>query len=170
MTTTTAAATSQDPETRVRELTAQVDRLEKELEQARAAPLRRRLPDTRQSVTHAFRIGPKRRGYLTVGLYEDGRPAELFIKMAKQGTPVRGLLDTVGILTSLLLQHGIPLERLVEKLSHTRFNPCGFTNNPDIRIAKSPIDYIFRWLGQHFVEAQEDDLGKECLPPHEEPE
>ncbi len=113
-------------------------------------PRRERLPDTRQSITHKFNISGHE-GYLNVGLYPDGRPGELFITMAKEGSTVGGLMDSFGTAISLSLQYGVPLEVLVNKFSHTRFEPMGHTTNPDIRIAKSMVDYIFRWLGITFL-------------------
>jgi ribonucleoside-diphosphate reductase alpha chain len=115
-----------------------------------ARPRRERLPDTRQSVTHKFSIGGHE-GYVNVGLYPDGRPGELFITMAKEGSTVGGLMDAFGTAISLSLQYGVPLEVLVNKFSHTRFEPMGYTTNPDIRIATSIVDYIFRWLGLTFL-------------------
>ncbi len=117
---------------------------------------RERLPDTRHSVTHKFSIAGHE-GYLNVGLYPDGRPGELFITMAKEGSTVGGLMDAFGTAISLSLQYGVPLEVLVNKFSHTRFEPMGYTTNPDIRIAKSIVDYIFRWLGQQFLPQQPTD-------------
>ena len=113
-------------------------------------PRRERLPDTRQSITHKFSVGGHE-GYINVGLYPDGRPGELFITMAKEGSTVGGLMDSFGTAISLSLQYGVPLEVLVNKFSHTRFEPMGYTTNPDIRIAKSVVDYIFRWLGITFM-------------------
>ncbi len=116
----------------------------------KAAPRRERLPDTRQSLTHKFDVSGHE-GYLTVGLYDDGRPGEVFITMAKEGSTVGGLMDCFGTAISMSLQYGVPLEVLVNKFSHTRFEPMGFTKNPDIRIAKSLVDYIFRFLGIMFL-------------------
>ncbi|MCA9150248.1 MAG: vitamin B12-dependent ribonucleotide reductase [Planctomycetales bacterium] len=113
-------------------------------------PRRERLPDTRQSVTHKFNVSGHE-GYITVGLYDDGRPGELFITMAKEGSTIGGLMDSFGTAVSMSLQYGVPLEVLVNKFSHTRFEPMGYTTNPDIRIAKSLVDYIFRWLGLSFI-------------------
>ncbi len=113
-------------------------------------PRRERLPDTRQSITHKFNIAGHE-GYLNVGLYPDGRPGELFITMAKEGSTVGGLMDSFGTAISMSLQYGVPLEVLVNKFSHTRFEPMGNTTNPDIRIAKSMVDYIFRWMGITFL-------------------
>ena len=133
-------------EDRVRELEAEVSRLR---EQA-GKPLRRRLPDTRKSITHKFDIAGHE-GYLTVGLFDNGQPGELFITMAKEGSTIGGLMDGIGTLTSLALQYGVPLEALVRKFAHVRFEPSGFTKNPDIRNAASIIDYVFRWLAVQFV-------------------
>jgi ribonucleoside-diphosphate reductase alpha chain len=116
----------------------------------KAVPRRERLPDTRQSITHKFSVAGHE-GYITVGLYEGGRPGEVFISMAKEGSTVGGLMDCFGIAISMALQYGVPLEVLVNKFSHTRFEPMGYTTNPEIRIAKSLVDYIFRWLGIHFL-------------------
>ena len=113
-------------------------------------PRRERLPDTRHSITHKFSVSGHE-GYITVGLFEDGRPGELFITMAKEGSTIGGLMDAFGTAISMSLQYGVPLEDYVRKFSHMRFEPQGFTKNPDIRIAKSLIDYIFRWLGIQFL-------------------
>ena len=113
-------------------------------------PRRERLPDTRQSITHKFSVN-NHEGYITVGLFEDGRPGELFITMAKEGSTVGGLMNAFGTAVSMSLQYGVPLEDYVRKFTHMRFEPQGFTKNPDIRIAKSLIDYIFRWLGIEFL-------------------
>ena len=150
------------------ELTQQIEDLQKQLREARAAPVRQRLPATRASVTHEFTIGKEDKGYVTVGSYEDGRPGEVFIKMAKEGSTIGGLMGTIGIITSVSLQYGVPLETLVNKLAHTRFDPSGFTGNPGIPIAKSPVDYIFRWLGQQFGERVEVNLAESHLPPLDE--
>ncbi|MCA9232103.1 MAG: vitamin B12-dependent ribonucleotide reductase [Planctomycetales bacterium] len=123
-------------------------------------PRRERLPDTRQSITHKFSI-TGHEGYITVGLFEDGRPGELFITMAKEGSTIGGLMDAFGTAVSMSLQYGVPLEDYVRKFSHMRFEPQGYTKNPDIRIAKSVIDYIFRWLGITFLPGyKEANLGK----------
>jgi len=113
-------------------------------------PLRRRMPPTRHSITHKFSVGGHE-GYLTVGLYEDGSPGELFITMAKEGSTIGGLMDSLGTCVSLCLQYGVPLRALVDKFAHTRFEPSGFTSNPNIPIASSLTDYIFRWLGHTFL-------------------
>jgi ribonucleoside-diphosphate reductase alpha chain len=111
---------------------------------------RRRLPDERRSITHKFSIGGHE-GYMTVGMYDDGTPGELFITMAKEGSVVSGLMDSFATAISMALQYGVPLRVLCEKFSHTRFEPSGFTGNPDIPIAKSITDYIFRWLALKFL-------------------
>lgn len=126
------------------------DKAKKDKETA-ARPRRDRLPDTRQSLTHKFSVGGHE-GYLNVGLYPDGRPGELFLTMAKEGSTVGGLMDCFGTAISICLQYGVPLEVLVNKFSHTRFEPMGQTTNPDVRIAKSVVDYIFRWLGMTFLD------------------
>jgi ribonucleoside-diphosphate reductase alpha chain len=112
--------------------------------------VRRRLPDERKALTHKFSIGGHE-GYLTVGMYEDGQPGELFCVMAKEGSVVSGLMDSFATAISLSLQYGVPLKVLVDKFSHTRFEPSGFTGNPQIPIAKSITDYIFRWLALKFL-------------------
>jgi len=113
-------------------------------------PVRRRLPADRTATCHKFDIAGHE-GYIHVGFFEDGTPGEIFIKMAKEGSTISGLMDTVGVLTSMALQYGVPLEVLVSKFSHVRFEPSGFTKNPDIPMAKSLIDYIFRFLGTRFL-------------------
>lgn len=118
-------------------------------------PRRERLPDTRQSVTHKFTIAGHE-GYLCVGLYPDGRPGEIFITMAKEGSTIGGIMDSFGTALSIALQYGVPLEVLVNKFSHTRFEPMGHTSNKDIRIAKSVVDYIARWLGLTFMSGHHD--------------
>jgi len=115
---------------------------------------RRRLPDERQSITHKFSVGGHE-GYITVGMYGDGQPGEIFITMAKEGSTISGLMDTIATMTSMALQYGVPLSVLVNKFSHMRFEPSGFTNNKEIPIAKSAIDYVFRWLALKFLPADE---------------
>ena len=107
-------------------------------------------PTLGKSITHKFNVAGHE-GYITVGLYADGRPGELFITMAKEGSTIGGLMDAFGTAVSMSLQYGVPLEVYVNKFSHTRFEPMGHTKNPDIRIAKSLVDYIFRWLGITFL-------------------
>jgi ribonucleoside-diphosphate reductase alpha chain len=123
-------------------------------------PQRRKLSDERLARTHKFSIAGHE-GYLTTGLYEDGTPGEIFLRMAKEGSTVSGLMDTVATMTSIALQYGVPLEALVNKFSHTRFEPAGFTNNSEIPIAKSVMDYVFRYLGNRYlspsIEAPVDD-------------
>jgi ribonucleoside-diphosphate reductase alpha chain len=116
-------------------------------------PLRRKLPSERQALTHRFEVGGHE-GYITVGLYEDGTPGEIFVKMAKEGSTVSGLTDSFAIAVSFALQYGVPLDFLVNKFAHMRFEPQGFTRNPEIPIAKSIVDYIFRWLGSRFLSAE----------------
>ena len=113
-------------------------------------PVRRRLPATRKSITHKFAVG-NHEGYITVGLFEDGTPGELFITMAKEGSTIGGLMDVIGTQTSMALQYGVPLEALVNKFTHMRFEPSGWTGNPDIPHAKSIVDYIFRFLAIEFI-------------------
>jgi ribonucleoside-diphosphate reductase alpha chain len=124
----------------------------KQVEQL-AAPgaIRKKLPVERASITHKFAIG-EHEGYLTVGMYEDGTPGELFVTMAKEGSVVSGLVDSFATVVSLALQYGVPLQVLVDKLSHMRFEPSGFTGNPALPIAKSIVDYIFRWLSLKFIQ------------------
>jgi ribonucleoside-diphosphate reductase alpha chain len=121
---------------------------------AEAKPARRRLPDEREAITHKFSIAGHE-GYLTVGKYEDGSPGELFVVMSKEGSVVSGLLDGFATAVSLALQYGVPLKVLIDKFSHSRYEPSGFTTNPRIRIAKSITDYIFRWLALKFLPADE---------------
>ena len=111
---------------------------------------RHKLPDERQAVTHKFAVG-QHEGYLTVGLYENGQPGEIFITMAKEGSTVSGLMDSFATAVSLALQYGVPLKVLCDKFSHTRFEPSGWTPNPEIRYAKSVMDYIFRWMAFKFL-------------------
>ncbi len=133
-------------EARIKELEAEVA----ELTTQAGKPLRRRLSDTRTAITHKFDIAGHE-GYLTVGLFESGQPGELFITMAKEGSTIGGLMDGIGTLTSLALQYGVPLEALVRKFAHVRFEPSGFTKNPEIRNAASITDYVFRWMAVQFV-------------------
>jgi ribonucleoside-diphosphate reductase alpha chain len=113
-------------------------------------PTRRRLPADRAAICHKFDIAGHE-GYIHVGFFEDGTPGEIFIKMAKEGSTISGLMDTIATLSSLALQYGVPLEALVGKFSHVRFEPSGFTKNPEIPMAKSLTDYIFRFLGSRFL-------------------
>jgi ribonucleoside-diphosphate reductase alpha chain len=125
-------------------------------------PVRRRLGQDCRSLRHKFDIAGHE-GYIHVGQYDDGTPGEIFIKIAKEGSTISGLMDTIGILASMALQYGVPLEVLVSKFSHVRFEPSGFTKNPEIPIAKSLIDYIFRFLGTRFLNPeQRTDVGLEA--------
>jgi ribonucleoside-diphosphate reductase alpha chain len=116
-------------------------------------PIRRKLPDERRSVTHKFSIGGHE-GYITVGMYDDGSPGEIFITMAKEGSTISGLMDAFATAVSFSLQYGVPLKFLVDKFSHVRFEPSGWTGNQQIPYAKSIMDYIFRWLGAKFLSAE----------------
>jgi len=118
--------------------------------------VRRRLPDERKSITHKFDI-QGHEGYLTVGMFEDGQPGELFVTMAKEGSTISGLMDAFATQTSYALQFGVPLKFMVDKFSHMRFEPSGFTKNKEIPIAKSIVDYIFRWMASHFMPVEEQD-------------
>jgi ribonucleoside-diphosphate reductase alpha chain len=135
----------------LKDLQTEVEKLRIEAGQ----PLRRRLPDTREAMTHKFDIAGHE-GYLTVGLFENGLPGELFITMAKEGSTIGGLMDCIGTLTSLALQYGVPMEALLKKFAHQRFEPSGFTKNPEIRNAASIIDYVFRWLALQFIPGYRD--------------
>ena len=148
---------------RILELEQELATLRSRLDQ----PVRHRMPDTRNSMTHRFEIAGHE-GYITVGLYEDGQPGELFITMSKEGSTIGGLMDTVGTLTSIALQYGVPLESLVKKFAYQRFEPSGFTKNPDIHHATSITDYVFRWLACQFIkgykEATSPNRGQPDLP------
>jgi ribonucleoside-diphosphate reductase alpha chain len=115
-----------------------------------AQPVRRKLPDERQAITHKFDIAGHE-GYITVGLFEDGMPGEIFLVMAKEGSTISGFADAFAQAISYALQYGVPLQDLVDKFSHVRFEPSGMTRNPDVRFAKSIVDYIFRWLAAKFL-------------------
>src|SRR5690242_15973987 len=119
--------------------------------------VRHKLQEERASITHKFNVGGHE-GYITVGLYPDGEPGELFITMAKEGSTVSGLMDSFALAVSIALQHGVPLKLFCEKFSHTRFEPSGWTNNPEIGFAKSIMDYIFRWLQLRFLTGQQQML------------
>jgi ribonucleoside-diphosphate reductase alpha chain len=116
--------------------------------------VRKKLPDERRALTHKFSVGDHE-GYITVGLYENGQPGEIFLTMAKEGSTISGLMDAFATAISIALQYGVPLNTLVDKFSHTRFEPSGFTKNPEIPIAKSVTDYIFRWLASRFLSHEE---------------
>jgi ribonucleoside-diphosphate reductase alpha chain len=124
-----------------------------------AAPQRRRLPDDRTEIGRKFRVGDYE-GYIHVGLYEDGTAGDIFVDIAKEGTTLAGLMNSFMISVSLGLQYGVPLEVYVSKFAHMRFEPSGNTNDPDIRVAKSIVDYIFRWMGKKFLNAdQQEEIG-----------
>jgi ribonucleoside-diphosphate reductase alpha chain len=140
-------------DTRLKELEAEVAHLHDEA----GKPLRRRLSDTRTAVTHKFDIAGHE-GYLTVGLFDDRQPGELFITMAKEGSTIGGLMDSIGTLTSMALQYGVPLEALIRKFAHQRFEPSGFTKNPEIRNAASITDYVFRWMAFQFITGYRENI------------
>jgi ribonucleoside-diphosphate reductase alpha chain len=119
-------------------------------------PARRKLPDERKAITHKFSIAGHE-GYITVGMYEDGKPGEIFLVMAKEGSTISGLMDAFATSISMALQYGVPLEALVEKFSHVRFEPSGFTKNSEIPYAKSITDYIFRWLASKFLPVEHQE-------------
>jgi ribonucleoside-diphosphate reductase alpha chain len=146
-----ATAEPEELQKRILELEDEIAMLRSRLDQ----PIRHRMPDTRVSLTHRFEIAGHE-GYITVGLYEDGQPGELFITMSKEGSTIGGLMDTVGTLTSIALQYGVPLESLVKKFAYQRFEPSGFTKNPDIRNATSITDYVFRYLGCQFIKGYKE--------------
>jgi ribonucleoside-diphosphate reductase alpha chain len=136
-------------------------------------PARRKLPDERHAITHKFQIAGHE-GYITVGMYEDGKPGEIFLVMAKEGSTISGLMDAFATSISMALQYGVPLEALVEKFSHVRFEPSGFTKNPEIPYAKSITDYIFRWLASKFLSAERQEAvgvqhSETSLRPHSGP-
>jgi ribonucleoside-diphosphate reductase alpha chain len=141
-----AAAATGELEKRLKELETEIARLKEKV----GKPQRRRLAETRMAVNHKFNIAGHE-GYLNVGLFEDGQPGELFITMAKEGSTIGGLMDSIAALTSIALQYGVPLETLVKKFSHQRFEPFGLTKNPEIRNASSITDYVFRWLALQFI-------------------
>jgi ribonucleoside-diphosphate reductase alpha chain len=145
---------------RILELEEELTMLRRQLDQ----PVRHRMPDTRTSLTHKFEIAGHE-GYITVGLYEDEQPGELFITMSKEGSTIGGLMDTVGTLTSIALQYGVPLESLVKKFAYQRFEPSGFTKNPDIRHATSITDYVFRWLACQFIKGYKEATAPNRAQP-----
>jgi ribonucleoside-diphosphate reductase alpha chain len=115
---------------------------------------RHRLPDERAGITHHFSIAGHE-GYLTVGLYPNGQPGEIFIRMAKEGSTIAGLMECFGTVVSVSLQHGVPLKVLCDKLSHTRFEPSGWTGNEELGYAKSIMDYLFRWMELRFLSGKQ---------------
>jgi ribonucleoside-diphosphate reductase alpha chain len=164
------AAGRENASEQAKTLEARIAELETELGSLRESarhPIRRRLPDTRMAVNHKFDVAGHE-GYLTVGLFDNAQPGELFVTMAKEGSTIGGLMDSVGALTSMSLQYGVPLEALVKKFAHQRFEPSGFTRNPDIRQASSIIDYVFRWMACQFIpgyrEANSPNAGQAELP------
>ncbi len=136
-------------------------------ESKEARALRHKLPDERRSITHKFDIAGHE-GYITAGMYEDGQPGEIFITMSKEGSTISGLMDSFATAISMALQYGVPLRVLVDKFSHMRFEPSGFTKNPDIPMAKSIMDYIFRWLASKFLDGDaQQEVG---LVKHDSPD
>src|SRR5262249_18001763 len=125
--------------------------------------VRHKLQEERASITHKFKVGDHE-GYVTVGLYPNGDPGELFMKMAKEGSTVSGLMDSFALAVSLALQYGVPLKTFCEKFAHTRFEPSGWSGNPDIGYAKSIMDYIFRWLQLRFLTGQQQMLFENFRP------
>jgi ribonucleoside-diphosphate reductase alpha chain len=120
-------------------------------------PSRRRLPDERRAITHHFSIAGHE-GYLKVGVYDDGSPGEIFVRMAKQGSTISGLMDSFATVVSLALQHGVPLDVLCAKFSHTRFEPSGWSGNSKIGYASSLMDYLFRWMELKFLKKEQGEL------------
>jgi ribonucleoside-diphosphate reductase alpha chain len=141
--------------------------VEKIIERIVERPLRRRLPDTRHAITHKFDVAGHE-GYITAGLYTDGQPGEVFITMAKEGSTIGGLMDAIATLVSVSLQYGVPVESLVRKFEHVRFEPSGMTRNPEIPMAKSLVDYIFRWLAMEFVPGYRANNSPQRSPKPEE--
>jgi ribonucleoside-diphosphate reductase alpha chain len=163
-----AVAIYRDGSKRAQPLSSSQGKAEKEEQGPKAVdekvvfrPMRRKLPDERQSVTHKFAVGGHE-GYITVGLYDDGTPGEIFIRMAKEGSTISGLMDSFATAVSMTLQYGVPLQVLVDKFQHVRFEPSGWTGNPEIPYAKSIMDYIFRWLGAKFIspEYKQTEVGE----------
>src|SRR5438046_3140712 len=143
-----------DGSKRTQPLNTSRDKTAAEIAQAAAslvtAPVRRKLPDERHAITHKFDIAGHE-GYITVGLFEHGQPGEIFLVMAKEGSTISGFADAFAQAISYALRYGVPLQVLVDKFSHVRFEPSGMTRNPEIRFAKSIVDYIFRWLASKFL-------------------
>src|SRR5690606_28254556 len=136
---------------------------------AAAQPVRRRLPDERQSITHKFDIAGHE-GYITVGMFEDGSPGEIFLVMAKEGSTISGFADAFAQAISYALQYGVPLQVLVDKFSHARFEPSGMTRNPEVRFAKSIVDYVFRWMATKFLSPEAQfRAGVNVREPHGDP-
>ena len=146
------------------------DALQAEVAARAAAGIeRRRLPDERRAITHKFSINGHE-GFLTVGLYEDGQPGEIFLLMAKEGSTISGLMDSFAQAVSVALQYGVPLQILVDKFTHSRFEPSGFTKNPEIPMAKSVMDYIFRWLASKFLSREAQEVAGVIQRPAPRPE
>ena len=166
-----AVAIYRDGSKRTQPLNTSKDKEEKKASSAEAKEaraLRRRLPDERRSITHKFDIAGHE-GYIIAGMYEDGQPGEIFITMSKEGSTISGLMDSFATAISIALQYGVPLQGLVDKFSHMRFEPSGFTKNPDIPMAKSIMDYIFRWLASKFLDgAAQQEAGVVRREPVEE--
>src|SRR5438105_3209065 len=135
-------------------LSTSLEKKKEEATEAEFRAVRRKLPDERRPITHKFDVACED-GYLTVGLYEDGQPGELFVTMAKEGSTISGLMDAFATQPSYALQFGVPLKFMVDKFTHMRFEPSGFTKNKEIPIAKSIVDYIFRWMASHFLPAED---------------
>jgi ribonucleoside-diphosphate reductase alpha chain len=162
-----------DGSKRMQPLNTSRDKSPAELAQQVAAslatqPVRRKLPDERRAVTHKFDIAGHE-GYITVGLFNDGQPGEIFLVMAKEGSTISGLMDAFATSISMALQYGVPLEALIEKFSHVRFEPSGFTKNSEIPYAKSITDYIFRWMASKFLDSTAAEDVSEPGPPTELP-
>ena len=153
-----AIAIYRDGSKRTQPLTTTIREEKRELKPGEPVyrPQRRRLPDERAGITHKFTIQGNE-GYLIVGLYNDGSPGEIFVVMSKEGSTISGLMDAFSTSISLALQYGVPLRVLVNKFIHTRFEPSGWTKNPEIRVAKSVVDYIFRWLGLKFLSKDDQE-------------
>jgi len=167
-----AVAIYRDGSKRTQPLNTSKDKEERKApvaETKEARPLRRKLPDERRSITHKFDIAGHE-GYITAGMYEDGQPGEIFITMSKEGSTISGLMDSFATAISMALQYGVPLRVLVDKFSHMRFEPSGFTKNPDIPMAKSIMDYIFRWLATKFLDGDaQQEVGVVKAEPEETP-
>ena len=143
--------------------------LSKQESQKQETPKRKKLPDERKAITHKFRVG-NQEGYITVGLYEDGQPGELFVTMSKEGSTLSGLMGSFALSISIALQYGVPLKALVTKLTHTRYEPSGWTDNPQIQVAKSLTDYIARWLALKFLPKEDlEQIGLNGFPHTETP-
>ena len=163
-----AIAVYRDGSKRVQPLSTSKDDKSGPAKAPAGTPYRRRLADERQAITHKFSVGGHE-GYLTVGLFEDGQPGEIFITMSKEGSTLSGVMDCFATTVSLSLQYGVPLKVLVNKFSHVRFEPSGITNNKDVRFAKSVVDYIFRWMALKFLPAEEAQQFRVTETPGSKP-